>query len=226
MAIWGETDEFAKTSAEKGGIPRIVKQQEELLDMIDALIIDHRHPKYHIKASVPFIKAGIPTFIDKPFSYRYAEGRDLLEMARHYGTPVTSLSTAAYGPLYDDIAAQVRGLEEIYSIIFTGRADIHSKYGGVFFYGIHSVEQLYKYFGDEVEAVRATRHGSHTTVQFKYLNGNLATAILEKRVNWELYCSTRTGFVKCEPRIDVDNKYYCYADIVQMFQTGREPPHA
>jgi predicted dehydrogenase len=226
VAIWGETDAFAEFSAKEGQIPKIVKRQEELLGLIDALIIDHRHAKYHVEAARPFIEAGIPLFMDKPFSYRYAEGRDLLELARTNGTPVTSMSTAGYGPIVDDVAAQVRGLDEIFSIVTTGRSDIHSKYGGVFFYGIHVVERLFKVFGDEVEMVRATRHGSHTTAQFKYLNGHLATAILEKGYKSnirELYCVTPQGMIEIAPRIDVDNSMYCYADIVRMFQTGWEP---
>ncbi len=38
VAIWGETDEFAKISAEKGSIPKIVKRQEELMGMIHITI--------------------------------------------------------------------------------------------------------------------------------------------------------------------------------------------
>ena len=70
--VWGETDEFASNAAEKGNIPNIVKDPREMLGEIDALIVDHRHPKYHLGAASPFIKEGIPTFIDKPFCYRAA----------------------------------------------------------------------------------------------------------------------------------------------------------
>ena len=70
--VWGETDEFARNAAKKGNIPNIVKDPAEMLGKIDALIVDHRHPKYHLEAATPFIKEGIPTFIDKPFCYRLA----------------------------------------------------------------------------------------------------------------------------------------------------------
>jgi hypothetical protein len=70
LYVWGETEEFARAAQEKGKIPIIVKDPKEMLGKIDALIVDHRHPKYHLEAALPFIKAKIPTFIDKPFCYR------------------------------------------------------------------------------------------------------------------------------------------------------------
>lgn len=222
VAIWGETDEFAKNSAEKGSIPKIIKKQEELMGMIDALIIDHRHAKYHVESAIPFIKAGIPTFVDKPFSYRVANGRKLLELAEKYKTPITCLSSAVYGPLVDDMAAQVAELEDIVSVVITGPSDINSKYGGIFFYGIHTVERLFKLFGDDVEAVRATRNGPRYTFQFKYQSGLIATYIPVS--GWEVYCALKGGIKQIKPRIEVENNtLYMYSVIVKMFQTGVEP---
>ena len=58
--VWGENAEFARNAAEKGSIPHIVKDPREMLGEIDALIVDHRHAKYHLEAATPFIKEGIP----------------------------------------------------------------------------------------------------------------------------------------------------------------------
>ncbi|MFC1537770.1 Gfo/Idh/MocA family protein [Gemmatimonadota bacterium] len=221
VAVWGETDEFAKNAAEKGSIPKIVKKQQELLGMIDALIVDHRHAKYHVEAARPFVEAGIPAFIDKPFCYRVAEGRELMELAEKHKTPITSLSSAAYGPGVDDMAEQAKGLEETGPIVINGPAGINSKYGGIFFYGIHTVERLFKVFGDDAQAVRATRHGSHTTFQFEFASGKLATFIFGGR--WEIYHVTSKGMQQIKPRFESKDQLYMYAAIVKMFQTGEEP---
>ena len=222
VAIWGETDEFAKNSAEKGSIPKIVKKQGDLMGMIDALIIDHRHAKYHVESAIPFIKAGIPTFVDKPFSYRTANGRQLLELAEKHKTPITCLSSVGYGPLVDDMATQVKELGDIESVVTTGPSDINSKYGGIFFYGIHTVERLFKLFGSDVEAVRATRNGPRFTFQFKYQSGLIATYIPVR--GWDFYCATKEGMKQIKPRIEDENStLYMYSAIVKMFQTGVEP---
>ncbi|MBN1987014.1 MAG: Gfo/Idh/MocA family oxidoreductase, partial [Prolixibacteraceae bacterium] len=88
--VWGETDEFAQSAMQKGNIPTQVKDPKEMIEKIDALIVDHRHPKYHLEAARPFVEAGIPTFVDKPFCYRTSEGKDFLQMAKAKGTPVSS----------------------------------------------------------------------------------------------------------------------------------------
>jgi maltose-binding protein MalE len=48
--VWGETDEFAKKAAENGKIPDIIKDPMDMMGKIDALVVNHRHPKYHLKA--------------------------------------------------------------------------------------------------------------------------------------------------------------------------------
>jgi len=52
--VWGETDEFAVRAMEKGNIPNKVSDPAEMLGKIDALIVDHRHAKYHLEAAAPF----------------------------------------------------------------------------------------------------------------------------------------------------------------------------
>lgn len=111
--VWGETDKFAEKAAAKGQIPNIVADPLEMIGKIDALIVDHRHAKYHLKAALPFVKAKIPTFIDKPFCYRVEEGKKFLEIAREYGTPVSSYSSAAQNNKTFDIRAQVEMMDDI-----------------------------------------------------------------------------------------------------------------
>ena len=74
--VWGETEEFAMKAMKGGKIRNSVKDPAEMMGKINALIVDHRHAKYHLKAAEPFVRAGIPTFVDKPFCYRASEGVD------------------------------------------------------------------------------------------------------------------------------------------------------
>jgi hypothetical protein len=54
--VWGETEDFARRALGKGGIPEMVSLPDEILGKIDALIVDHRHAKYHLEAAVPLIE--------------------------------------------------------------------------------------------------------------------------------------------------------------------------
>ena len=186
--IWGETDEFARKTAEAGKIPNIVKEQKEMLGKIDALIVDHRHAKYHLEAATPFVKAGIPTFVDKPFCYRVDEGKKFLEMAREVGTPVTSFSSIAQSVCTYDIREQVKYMGEINHVVRFGPLDLDSPYGGVFFYGVHLLQPLMVMFGEDIQRVKITRDGKKGSASLVFKSGLYATLIFKNLAyGWETF---------------------------------------
>ena len=221
--VWGETDEFARNAAEKGNIPHIVKDPKEMLGKIDALIVDHRHAKYHLEAATPFIKEGIPTFVDKPFCYRAAEGKEFLELARELGTPVTSYSTIAQSAATFDMKEQVASMENIRQVVRSGPVDMDSKYGGIFFYGVHIVQPLMYMFGEDIERVRVTREGPNGSANLVYKSGLFATLIFKNAYGWETFVETEEEFMELESSVEESDPALCYTDMVEMFRTGKEP---
>jgi predicted dehydrogenase len=223
LYVWGETDEFASNAAEKGNIPNIVKDPSEMSGKIDALIVDHRHAKYHLEAAAPFIKEGIPTFIDKPFCYRVEEGKEFLTMARKYGTPVTSYSSIAYSNAAFDMKKQVESMEEINQVVRCGPVDVNSKYGGIFFYGVHLLQPLMNIFGEDVERVKVTRNGEKGSAALVFKNGLYATLVFKKSGGWETFVETKEGLNELKPRVEESDPAINYVDMVEMFRTGKEP---
>jgi len=222
--VWGETDEFARNAAEKGNIPHIVKDPQEMLGKINALIVDHRHARYHLEAATPFIKEGIPAFIDKPFCYRAKEGEKFLALARQHGTPVTSYSTIAHSASTFDMKRQLEGMGKINQVIRSGPVEMDSKYGGIFFYGVHIVQPLMYMFGEEIERVRITRKGQKGSANLVYKNGLFVTLILKNVAHgWETYVETEDGLTELKSRVEESDPALCYTDMVDMFRTGREP---
>lgn len=221
--VWGETDAFAKVAMEKGAIPNQVNDPLEMMGKIDALIVDHRHPKYHLEAATPFVKAGIPTFVDKPFCYRAAEGKEFLQMAKNVGTPVTSYSSIAQSAATFDIKEQIATLGKIRQVIRTGTADLDSQYGGVFFYGIHIVEPLMFMFGEDVREVKVNRNGKYGNASMKFSSGLFATLVFkEKAYGWETFVET-DKFFELKSRVEEADPPKNYVDMVEMFRTGKEP---
>ncbi len=222
--IWGETDAFAKRSMEKGKIPFQVKDPSEMMGKIDGLIVDHRHAKYHLPAATPFVKAGIPTFIDKPFCYRAAEGKEFLEMAKRVGTPVTSYSSIAHSAATLDMKAQLAEMGHINQVVRTGTIDLDSKYGGVFFYGVHLVQPLLEMFGEDVERVKITRDGKYGNASLKFSNGLFATLIFKRKAyGWETFVETDKKFIELKSRVEEPELPMNDASMIEMFRTGKEP---
>jgi predicted dehydrogenase len=222
--VWGETEAFAKDAMERGGIPNMVKDPKEMIGKIDALIVDHRHGKYHLDAARPFIKEKIPMFIDKPFCYRLDEGIEFLALARKHGTPVTSFSSIAHSDETFDIKEQVKELGQINQVIRCGRVDIDSEYGGVFFYGAHTIQPLMFIFGDDIKQVRITKNGANSGANLIFGNGMLASLVFTtKKYGWQTFVETENGIEELKPRVDSKNPAKNYVDMVNMFQTGIEP---
>jgi len=222
--VWGETDAYAKTASEKGQIPSIVKDPNEMLGKIDALIVDHRHAKYHLEPAIPFIKAKIPTFIDKPFCYRVAEGKEFLELARSVGTPVSSYSTSAYSEETDDLKKQMEEIGKINHFISYSPVDIESRWGGIFFYGVHALDTILAIFGDDVIRVRVSRNGKNAIANLALGNGTLVTMIfLKMTYAFANYIETKKGIIELKPRIKEADPNKAYRNMVAMFRTGVEP---
>jgi len=222
--VWGETEDFARNAAEKGNIPNIVKDPGEMLGKIDALIVDHRHARYHLEAATPFVREGIPTFVDKPFCYRAAEGEKFLALARKLGTPVTSYSSIAHSAATFDMKDQIAGLGKINQVVRTGPVEMDSRYGGIFFYGVHLVQPLMYMFGEDIDRVRITRKGNTGSANLVYRNGLFVTLIL-KNVSrgWETYVETEQGLTELKSRVEESDPALAYTDMVKMFRTGEEP---
>lgn len=223
LYVWGETEEFAKDAQKRGYIPNIVKDPLEMMGKIDALIVDHRHPKYHLQAALPFVKAGIPTFVDKPFCYRVSEGRKFLKIAEEHRTPVTSFSSIAQSDATFDIKKQIPSLGKIEHIIRFGHADVNSKYGGIFFYGVHTVQPLMYMFGDDIERVRVQRSREKTSASVVFTSGYFATLIFIQGRGWGTSVIVKEGEKQLTSRVQESDPPRNDVDMVKMFRTGKEP---
>ncbi len=222
--VWGETDAFAKRAAEKGSIPNIVKDPAEMMGKIDALIVDHRHAKYHLEAALPFVKEGIPTFVDKPFCYRVDEGKEFLRIAREKGTPVTSFSSIAQSEETFDIIRQLKDIKDIKHVYRHGPAEVDSKYGGIFFYGVHVIQPLMYMFGDDIDRVRMTLHGDDAFADVVFKSGLFASlAFIRGGHGWSTTVVTPEKGIKLASDVPKGDPAKNYVDMVEMFRTGKEP---
>ena len=222
--VWGETAEFAGAAAKAGRIGTIVKRQEDMMGRIDALVVDHRHGKYHLPAAQPFVAVGVPTFVDKPFCYRVSEGKEFLEIARTVGTPVTSFSSIAHSAATFDMKEQISAIKDIEHIVMYGPAEIYSKYGGIFFYGVHTVQPMLNMFGEDVDKVRVTVVSEEkASANVVYKSGQLVTLVFAKGREWGTILLTKDGMKKIESRVEESDPPKHYVDIVEMFRTGKEP---
>ena len=222
--VWGETRAYARDAAERGQIPTIVARPEDMIGEVDAVVFDHRHGKEHLPAARPFLETKVPMFVDKPFCYRRAEGRRFLARARELGVPVCSFSTLPKQDSFQELVRQVRKLGKVHTVVSTGACDIKSKWGGIFFYGIHQVDMILRLVGYDFYRVQAVKgKGNNHSAHILFRSGTVATMNLvgEGRVGFHMSVIADKGRV--DAAIPMDDSPYLTGirDFVRMFKTGK-----
>ncbi|MCR5263681.1 MAG: Gfo/Idh/MocA family oxidoreductase [Clostridiales bacterium] len=149
---------------------RIVNSPEEMFPLVDCVMVTARHGKYHSDFALPFIREGMPAFIDKPFTVSTETAVQLAEEARLHNAPICGGSGCKYSPeilkLKEDIAAGVIG--KVTSAMITFAVDLNSIYGGLYFYSSHLIEEMITLFGGDIRTVHAFRSGDKLLAVARY----------------------------------------------------------
>jgi predicted dehydrogenase len=223
--VWGEKDEFAQKTASEARIPLIVKDWREMLGKVDGVMIDHRHAKYHFEPAKFFLSNGVPTFVDKPFTFTLAEGKKLIAIARRKKTPVTSYSSNPLQQNFSDFKAAVARLGKVYSLTTAGPTDIESQWGGIFFYGIHQVDVIIALLGGGVGTVQVLRHGDNAIAFLTYPKGPMVTMNCIKNGPYLFHWSALgdKGAVDWNHQSDADYLLKGLQTFLKMFATKKQP---
>ncbi|HOE97743.1 MAG TPA: Gfo/Idh/MocA family oxidoreductase [Candidatus Sumerlaeota bacterium] len=170
-AVWDYDPEVAAKFAKDYGVGRVVERVEDMVDLVDAALIPGGRvpprakqgveayimdwvevgPSDHLRLAEPFLKAGKPVNVDKPFADSVTEAQTMIDLSRRHRAPLMSTSAIRYSP-------QVVSLKEIIDAGACGLGDPRTAVlimGGapLYWYGIHGLEALYTVFGPGVEYV-------------------------------------------------------------------------
>ena len=125
---------------------QIVADPVEMIGQIDAVMIESVDGNVHMRA-LPFIEAGIPTFVDKPFTTSTHDARTLVATAQRAGVPLMSASALRYTPEVLDVQQRQAELGDVVGCDATTPALLHPRNPGLFHYGVHGVEMIYALMG-------------------------------------------------------------------------------
>lgn len=227
VALFGLDPKRTEEVATKTRIPKIVSDPKEMLGMVDAVMVVFRHGGLHKEYALPFIKAGIPTFIDKPLAATPEDAMEIIEAAEKAKTPIASFSTLRYAT---GVSEFIQGLEEIGPVrttIVTSPADRGSEYGGLVFYAIHASELLLEMVGPGIQEVQAMQVGKNVMATMAHEKGILcALNLIASGYGFDLQAYGDKGRRKME--VDAST---CYREgfkvFMEMVRTGKQPlPYA
>lgn len=142
----------------------LVERPADLIGKIDAVMIESNQGSRHLERARPFLKAGLPTFVDKPFTETVRQADALIRLARHHGAPLMSCSALRYDPEVQRARDLSRTYGRILSADVWTTATLHPGNPGLLHYGIHGVEILYALMGRGCRTVRCVRTPSYDAV--------------------------------------------------------------
>lgn len=168
--IWGDPDSAAKLLELS---PDLVYQNdlEEMACQVDGVMITARRGSDHNRLAQPFVKRGMPVFVDKPFTANSEEGRSLYREAKACGCRIMGGSSCRFADGLSEIKQLCDILREKGE--FMGAAMNYffvpdSEYDGIFFYAPHLVEMCLTAFGDGILGVTATKVPTGMIVTCRY----------------------------------------------------------
>jgi virulence factor len=211
------------TDAMKKMAVPLVKRPADMIGKVDGMLIEAVDGSVHYERARPFLEAGIPCFIDKPFACSVADARKIAELADKKKVPIFSSSSLRFAPaLVEFLNEHKHG--KVLGAVAHGPASLHERNPGLFHYGIHAVEMLYTLMGPGCQRVTCTSDKDVDMASGHWKDGRVASVR-----------GTRSGAggygamvfsEKDNTHLTVETKFIyreLLKKIVAMFEAGKAP---
>lgn len=219
---YSRVDGFTKTMADKFGV-KMYETIEEMLPEIDVVMIESVDGRPHLAQATPGIKAGKPTFIDKPVAADLADTLAIFDLAKKHGTPVWSCSNLRYNA--GVVKAATADVGDVSAVLSYGPASLEKGHLDLAWYGIHATEALYTVIGTGCQSVTRT-HTEGTDVVTGLWEGGKVGTLLGLRASKTAYAVTVFGSKAVITEAAGGGYPELMAEMMKFFRTGEVPVSA
>jgi hypothetical protein len=126
-----------------------VKQYDDMVDKVDAIILPSFDTAYRVNKYLirPYLEAGIPVFINRPFAFSMADAEEIINLSRKTGTPIMCGSAYEFCKEVSIIRKAVGECSPLFGAAVTSdSSDFPS-------HGIHPLYWVHKIFGGDVSRI-------------------------------------------------------------------------
>ena len=128
----------------------VVQDPRDMIGHIDGVFIDDITAISHYPLLArPFLEAGVPTFVNRPFATSMAKGREMVDLAAQHNTPMFSASTWEFDNSVGDLRAKIARLNNILGYV------AHNSMSDYYSHGLHGVWYIHAALRDEIAKGRA-----------------------------------------------------------------------
>ena len=181
VAAWPGSSDMApgriagfRSEIESLNIP-LVTRLEDLIGQIDAVLILSLSGAAHLNRVRPFLEAGIPAYVDKPFACSVADARQMIELAEISNVTLFNGSALRFAEEVLEMTCHRNTSGAVQGAITYGPAKRADGNPGLFHYGIHAVEVLFELLGPECESLSTNYTSGAEVVTGCWSDGRLGT---------------------------------------------------
>jgi predicted dehydrogenase len=210
--VWTQDTGLSLKIARAALIPNIARRVEDLVGAVDAVLLARDDAETHYQFAAPFLKAGIPIYIDKPLALSVREAEAMLSLQRYPGQ-LFSCSALRYArelQLDESMRETVGDLVAIEAFVPNDWAT----------YAIHAIDPVLRIMGDFgwFAEMQVTRAGTSTTVNAVHSNGTCVsiTALGDKIAP----ISINVRGTKAEVTLTFKDSFYAFRAALQDFIDG------
>ena len=201
----------------------LVDKPADLIGKVDGVLILSLDGSVHWERTRPFLEAGLPCFVDKPFACSVDDAKRIFDLADRKNLPVFSSSAMRYAPELIELM-RTEAHPKMVGAITYGPAPHHPRNPGLFHYGMHAVEALYTLMGPGCERVTCIEERGATVATGVWKDGRVGT--IRGTRSWPgPYGAVVIGEHEADS-FAIDTQYVyreLLKKVVEMFQTGKAP---
>ncbi len=144
---WDKDPGVAADFAGKYGC-ETVKHYDDMAGKVDGVILSGFRPAhYFYELAKPYLEAGTPIFINRPFAYSMENAQKIVDLSKRTGTPIMCGDTHEYVKEVNIVREKVKEMEPLIGVQATNSMSDYPSHG------IHGLYWLHACLGGGVQAV-------------------------------------------------------------------------
>ena len=166
--IWTQDRAISEDVAKASFIENVVDNPQDMIDEVDAVLLARDDAPTHYELSAPFLRAGLPVYIDKPLATNVSEAQRIYELEKYPGQ-VFSCSALRYS---NDLTLTPELREKTGTVVLVHATTM--KYWDT--YSVHIIEPTLKLMGisDSPIKVSSSSSADRKTVCATWADGKQA----------------------------------------------------
>jgi len=223
VAIGGYDKHASEKAFNTYNLEHHIDDPVEMTKYVDAVMVTARDGKYHAQMAMPFIKKGIPAFIDKPFTVSPRQSAEIIAEAKKSGALVSGGSSVklAYDVLMLANIVETQD-KNIKGGSVTAPLSMYNEYSGFYFYSSHLAEMSMRIFGYKPNAVTAIENNDSVTVIAEYDKYCVSNHFNNGASAYSAAVYTDNRAYQREVDISLCYKHEC-DEFVHMIKSGKMP---